>query len=122
MELPSQLNERWLLDRELLDRFARHYQTGEPMPQALVEKIERASKFNQGYSTLEYLSAAIVDMDLHMRPDGVDDIAAFEQRGARTRRRHAARSRVAPSPAALRSSVRQRHGTPPATTATSGRT
>jgi peptidyl-dipeptidase Dcp len=78
VELPSQLNERWLLNRELLDRFARHYQTGEPMPQALVEKIERTGKFNQGYSTLEYLAAALVDMDLHTRPDGVEDMAAFE--------------------------------------------
>jgi peptidyl-dipeptidase Dcp len=79
VELPSQLNERWLLDRELLDRFARHYKTGEPMPQSLVDKIERSSKFNQGYGTLEYLSAAIVDMDLHTRPEGVGDIAAFER-------------------------------------------
>jgi len=79
VELPSQLNERWLLDRELLDRFALHYQTGQPMPQSLVDKIERSSKFNQGYSTLEYLSAAIVDMDLHTRPDGVEDMAAFER-------------------------------------------
>jgi peptidyl-dipeptidase Dcp len=78
VELPSQLNERWLLSREVLDRFARHYETGEPMPQALVDKIERASKFNQGFSTLEYLSAAIVDMDLHMRPHGVPDISTFE--------------------------------------------
>jgi peptidyl-dipeptidase Dcp len=78
VELPSQLNERWLLSRDVLDRFARHYQTDQPMPQALVEKIERASKFNQGIATLEYLSAAIVDMDLHMRPDGVDDISTFE--------------------------------------------
>ena len=79
VELPSQLNERWLLSRDVLDRFARHYETGEPMPQSLVEKIERSSKFNQGFATLEYLSAAIVDMDLHMRPDGVDDISTFEQ-------------------------------------------
>jgi peptidyl-dipeptidase Dcp len=79
VELPSQLNERWLLDRELLDRFARHYQTGEPIPQALVDKIERARRFNQGYSTLEYLAAAIVDMDLHTRSHGVDDMAAFER-------------------------------------------
>jgi peptidyl-dipeptidase Dcp len=79
VELPSQLNERWLLSRDVLDRFARHYQTREPMPQALVDKIERAGKFNQGIATLEYLSAAIVDMDLHMRPNGVDDISAFEQ-------------------------------------------
>jgi len=79
VELPSQLNERWLLNREVLDRFARHHQTGEPMPQSLVEKIERSIKFHQGFSTLEYLSAAIVDMDLHIRPDGVDDISMFEQ-------------------------------------------
>src|SRR5688572_14711161 len=78
VELPSQLNERWLLTREVLDRFARHYQTGEPMPQALVDKIELASQFNQGVATLEYLAAAIVDMDLHMRPDGVDDTSTFE--------------------------------------------
>ena len=79
VELPSQLNERWLLNRELLNRFARHYQTGEPIPQALVDKIERSSKFSQGYATLEYLSAAIVDMDLHTRPEGIEDIATFEQ-------------------------------------------
>jgi peptidyl-dipeptidase Dcp len=78
VELPSQLNERWLLNRELLDRFARHYRTGQPMPQSLVDKIERSGKFNQGYGTLEYLAAAIVDMDLHTRADGVEDIAAFE--------------------------------------------
>ena len=79
VELPSQLNERWLLDRELLDRFARHYETAEPMPQSLVDKIERSSKFNQGYGTLEYLAAAIVDMEMHTRPHGVDDMAAFER-------------------------------------------
>ena len=79
VELPSQLNERWLLNRDVLDRFARHYQTGEPMPQFLVEKVERSSRFNQGFATLEYLSAAIVDMDLHMRQDGVDDISTFER-------------------------------------------
>jgi peptidyl-dipeptidase Dcp len=79
VELPSQLNERWLLDRELLNRFARHYETGDPIPQALVEKIERSSKFSQGYATLEYLSAAIVDMDLHTRPEGVEDITDFER-------------------------------------------
>jgi peptidyl-dipeptidase Dcp len=79
VELPSQLNERWLLDREVLDRFARHCKTGEPIPQSLVDKIGQSSKFNQGYATLEYLSAAIVDMDLHTRTGGVDDLAAFER-------------------------------------------
>jgi peptidyl-dipeptidase Dcp len=78
VELPSQLNERWLLSRDVLDRFARHYQTGAPMPQALVDKIEQSSKFHQGFATLEYLAAAIIDMDLHTRPEGVSDISAFE--------------------------------------------
>jgi peptidyl-dipeptidase Dcp len=79
VELPSQLNERWLLTREVLDRFARHYETGEPMPQALVDKIVQSQRFNQAYRTVEFLSAAILDMDLHTRPDGIDDIAAFER-------------------------------------------
>jgi peptidyl-dipeptidase Dcp len=79
VELPSQLNERWLLTRDVLDRFARHYKTGAPMPQELVDRIDRSGKFNTGYGTVEYLSAAIIDMDLHTRPEGVDDIAAFER-------------------------------------------
>jgi len=79
VEFPSQVNEHWVLTREVLDRFARHYQTGQPMPQALVEKIEKSRKFNQGYATVEYLAAAILDMDLHTRPDGVFDPATFER-------------------------------------------
>lgn len=79
VEYPSQVNERWLLTREVLDKFARHYQTGEPMPQALVEKIRQSEKFNQGYQTVEYLAAAILDMELHTRPDGQVDPAAFER-------------------------------------------
>jgi peptidyl-dipeptidase Dcp len=79
VELPSQLNERWLLTREVLDRFARHYKTDEPLPQTLVDKVEQSGRFNQGYTTVEYLSAALVDMDLHTRPDGIDDIATFER-------------------------------------------
>jgi peptidyl-dipeptidase Dcp len=78
VEYPSQVNERWLLTREVLDKFARHYQTGEAMPQALVEKIDRSEKFNQGYETVEYLAAAILDMELHTRPGGDVDPAAFE--------------------------------------------
>jgi peptidyl-dipeptidase Dcp len=79
VELPSQLNERWLLTREVLDRFARHYQTGESMPQSLIDRIERSGRFNQGYATLEYLAAAIVDMELHTVSE-VGDIATFEDR------------------------------------------
>ena len=50
----------------MLDRFARHYQTGKPMPRELVEKIERAATFNQGFATVEYLASALVDMKLHL--------------------------------------------------------
>lgn len=79
VEYPSQVNERWLLERETLDKFAKHYKTGQPMPQALVDKVKVSEKFNQGYSTVEYLAAAIVDMEMHMKPDGVVDAAAFER-------------------------------------------
>jgi peptidyl-dipeptidase Dcp len=79
VEFPSQVNEHWVLTREVLDRFARHYQSGEPMPQALVDKVDRSRKFNQGYATVEYLAAAILDMDLHTRSDGAFDPSAFER-------------------------------------------
>jgi peptidyl-dipeptidase Dcp len=79
VEYPSQVNEHWVLVRPVLDRFARHYRTGEPMPQALLDKINASEKFNQGYVVGEYLSAAIVDMDLHMRPDGEIDPDKFER-------------------------------------------
>ena len=64
VEYPSQVNEHWLLTREVLDKYARHYQTGQPMPQALVDKVKESEKFNQGYATVEYLAAAILDMYL----------------------------------------------------------
>jgi peptidyl-dipeptidase Dcp len=79
VEYPSQVHENWLLTRPILDRFAKHYQTGEPMPQALVDRIEQSSTFNQGFATVEYLSSAIVDMELHTRPDGQIDPRAFER-------------------------------------------
>jgi peptidyl-dipeptidase Dcp len=79
VEYPSQVNERWLLERETLDKFAKHYKTGQPMPQALVDKVKQSERFNQGYATVEYLAAAVVDMELHTRPDGVVDPAAFER-------------------------------------------
>lgn len=79
VEYPSQVNENWLLTRDVLDRFAKHYKTGEPMPAALVEKIEKAQTFNQGYATVSYLSSAIVDMKLHTMADGVVDPDAFER-------------------------------------------
>jgi peptidyl-dipeptidase Dcp len=79
VEYPSQVMEHWVLTRPVLDRFARHYQTGEPMPQTLVDKIKASEKFNQGYTTVEYLAAALVDMALHTRPDGVIDATTFER-------------------------------------------
>lgn len=80
IEFPSQVNENWLLTPELLDKFARHYRTGEPMPRSLIDKIQQASTFNQGMATVEYLSSALVDMKLHTDPDGIVDPDAFERR------------------------------------------
>ena len=80
VEYPSQVNENWLLTRPVLEKFARHYKTGEPMPATLVDKIKNADKFNQGYATVQYLSSALVDMKLHLDPDGVVDPDAFEKK------------------------------------------
>ncbi|MEP2990587.1 MAG: M3 family metallopeptidase [Parasphingorhabdus sp.] len=79
VEYPSQVNENWLLTRYVLDNYAKHEETGEPMPQALVDKIEKSKTFNEGFSTVEYLSSAIVDMKLHNRTDPVTDADAFER-------------------------------------------
>lgn len=79
VEYPSQVNENWLLTPAVLQRFAKHHETGEPMPQALVDKIQKAQTFNQGFATVEYLSAAIVDMMLHQDPDGVVNPDSFEK-------------------------------------------
>jgi peptidyl-dipeptidase Dcp len=79
VEFPSQLLESWLPTREVLNRFARHCRTGEPMPEALVKKIEAASKFNKGFDNVEYLSSALLDMRLHLEPGRASDIDAFER-------------------------------------------
>jgi peptidyl-dipeptidase Dcp len=78
IEFPSQLNEEWMLTDEILQRFARDPQTGEPLPAELLEKIHRTRRFNQGYATVEYLADALLDMELHTRPNGVRDMSAFE--------------------------------------------
>ena len=78
VEFPSQVHENWVLTREILDTYALHYQTKEKMPQALIDKMRKASTFNQGFSTVEYLSAALVDMKLHTDPKGAVDPKAFE--------------------------------------------
>jgi peptidyl-dipeptidase Dcp len=80
VEYPSQVNENWLLTPEVLQRFAKHYQTGQPMPQTLVDKIQKAKTFNQGFATVEYLGSAIVDMKLHLDPNGAVDPDAFEKK------------------------------------------
>jgi peptidyl-dipeptidase Dcp len=79
VEYPSQVNENWLLTPEVLQRFAKHHDTGQPMPQALVDKIQKAQTFNQGFATVEYLSSALVDMKLHLDADGVVDPDKFER-------------------------------------------
>jgi peptidyl-dipeptidase Dcp len=80
VEFPSQLLEHWLSTPEVLQRFAVHYQTGKPIPQTLVERIERASTFNEGFATTEYLSSAIVDMRLHLAGSQKIDPDAFERK------------------------------------------
>jgi peptidyl-dipeptidase Dcp len=79
VEFPSQILERWLETKEVLDEYAVHHQTGQPIPAALVEKIKRASKFNQGFATIEYLGSALVDMKLHLAGDVAIDPDAFER-------------------------------------------
>jgi peptidyl-dipeptidase Dcp len=78
-EFHSQLLERWLLTDRVVDRFFRHYQTGEPMPKALIEKITRAATFNQGFGTVEFLGSAIMDMRYHMADPATLDPRAFEK-------------------------------------------
>ncbi len=97
----------WVLTRPILDKFAKHYKTGKPMPQALVKKVDASSKFNQGYATVEYLSSAIVDMELHTKPDGVVDADAFERETLQKDRR-AEGGRDAPPPAAVQPPVHER--------------
>ena len=65
VELPSQLYEHWLEEPQVLERFARHSRSGEPLPRALLEKLLAARNFNQGFATVEFLASAFVDMDLH---------------------------------------------------------
>ncbi len=79
VEFPSQINEHWLSTPEVLNRFAVHYQTGDPMPQELLDKIEKASTFNQGFGTTEYLASALIDMKLHLAGDADIDPDVFER-------------------------------------------
>ncbi|SDH30494.1 peptidyl-dipeptidase Dcp [Leifsonia sp. 98AMF] len=82
VEFPSQVNEMWMLWPEVLENYAVHFQTGERMPQELVDKLHAAEGFNEGFATSEYLGAALLDQAWHRitADDTVDDVAAFEAR------------------------------------------
>ncbi len=79
VELPSQILEHWLPTPEVLSRFALHMETGKPIPNDLVKRIERASTFNQGFFTTEFLASAFVDMKLHLSTNEKIDPAVFER-------------------------------------------
>ena len=80
VELPSQLYEHWLEVPEILATFARHAETGEPMPEALLERLLATRTFNQGFATVEYTACALVDLDIHSLPNSNGlDVAAFER-------------------------------------------
>jgi peptidyl-dipeptidase Dcp len=80
VEFPSQFNEHWALDPSVLANYAKHYQTGKPMPQTLVDKIKQSRKFNQGYAVTEYVAAALLDMAWHSLPADapLQDVNKFE--------------------------------------------
>jgi peptidyl-dipeptidase Dcp len=81
VEFPSQLYENWLEQRQVLARFALHYETNEPMPETLLEKLLSARLFNQGFATVEYTASALVDLALHLEPgEEPIDVMAFEKK------------------------------------------
>jgi peptidyl-dipeptidase Dcp len=80
VEVPSQIMENWCLEPEVLKLYAKHYKTGEVIPAALIEKIEKSAQFNQGFITVEYLAASFLDMDWHMLTTTAEqDASAFEK-------------------------------------------
>jgi len=81
VELPSQLYEHWLDQPEILRQFARHHETGEPMPEALLEKVKAARRYGQGFATVEFLGSAFFDMAVHsLANPGEIDVAALQAR------------------------------------------
>jgi peptidyl-dipeptidase Dcp len=80
VEFPSQVNEMWMLWPEVLANYARHHETGEPLPQDLVDRLRASAGFNEGFATSEYLAAALLDQAWHALDETaqVDDVAAFE--------------------------------------------
>ncbi|MCW9029148.1 MAG: M3 family metallopeptidase [Kangiella sp.] len=81
VEFPSQVMENWMLEPEVLAKFAKHYKTGEVIPQEMVDKIQAASQFNQGFATTEYMAATLLDLAWHTQEAGADiqDANAFEK-------------------------------------------
>ncbi len=120
VELPSQLFEHWAFEPAVLKRHARHHATGEPIPDAMIERMHAAKRFNQGFETVEYTACALVDMALHALPDpeGVD-ITAFEARRARSASGCRARSCCAIG-CRISATCSRARATRPATTSTCG--
>jgi peptidyl-dipeptidase Dcp len=87
VELPSQLFEHWMAEPEVLRRHARHVETGEPIPEALIERLRAAQTFGEAYETVRYCGSAIVDMAVHRHPDpaSVADWPAYEEQVLRER-------------------------------------
>jgi peptidyl-dipeptidase Dcp len=80
VEFPSQIFEGWAFEPEMLREYAMHYKTGEVIPEEMIARLEAASKFNQGFATVEYVSAALLDMMWHTRDIPADvDVATFEK-------------------------------------------
>lgn len=81
VEFPSTFQEDWTLNEKVIAKYAKHYETGEQIPDELLEKVLAARNFNQGFDTLEYISAALLDLEYHTVEPGteIDDVAAFEQ-------------------------------------------
>jgi peptidyl-dipeptidase Dcp len=80
VELPSQLYEHWQEQPQVLQKFARHYQTGEPLPEDLLQRFLAARKFNQGFATVEFVSSALVDLEFHTQPaPSIADVRTFER-------------------------------------------
>jgi len=80
VELPSQLYEHWQEQPQVLRQFARHYQTGEPLPDDLLKRFIAARKFNQGFATVEFVSSALIDLEFHTQPaSDIPDVRAFER-------------------------------------------
>lgn len=81
VELPSQIMEHWVFEPEVLKVYAKHYQTGEVIPDELIEKIEKASKFNTGFTTVEYLAASSLDMEYHSLTEPAEiNVGEFEKK------------------------------------------